>query len=79
MVAYLANHYKDLILVANGIINFLSYIEKRRTGTRKKEPKKAKSSVFVLVMGDHTLRFPSSSQSQRKFLSKLKDEDKERD
>ena len=75
VVAYVANHYKDVLLVATGIVNFLSYVEQRRAG-RSKQPKKANASIFVLVVGDQMLKFPSSRQSQKRFLSKLKKEEK---
>jgi hypothetical protein len=51
VVAFFANHYKDILLVSNGIINFLSFIEKRRGGNRKKKASKINPSLFVLVVG----------------------------
>jgi hypothetical protein len=78
VVGFFANHYKDVVLVVNGIIGVLSYIDKRRSdGKEKKETKKKPPSVFVLVVGDQALRFPSSQQSQKRFLAKLQTQEKE--
>jgi hypothetical protein len=71
VVAYVANHYKDIILIVNGIINVLSFIEKRRVAPSKKEKKPA-LPVFVLAIDGKLLKFPSSRQTQKKFLTKVK-------